>query len=1092
MLRGQGSLKELLGQDVVASSYARKKRLRQAHDSGPKELPDLGARVSGASEKKRKLQRFQPATSPREAKPLPSWVTPKRKTSSSPAVKSEEAFSSKPPEATPNGVHNLPDDRRSGVLHRQVLSTRAEDTASVPNTCPMCARVLGNDDELINNHIDNCLTKSAIGKKGKQRSLSAAFASVVTAATRHCDEARTSVQEQQAPAASVAPSYGCDAAGYTSQLCSLPLNQERAPLLHADLGEHESWCATPEAVGLTPRTPTTHITAFKLDRSTNFFHSTDAPLHPRPAGHESSAVASALTKAGADDAAVSVTADSKIEEPLDSSMQSKSTTGGTLATIESFTACVVGRRFQPKAECFDGEAVTFQHEASNVRDKNALLVVGSKGQVMGHLPAGVAKWLAPLVIGSLIDAAGCVLEDPTAPGAPTTIAVQVGFPPDMLLLSQQQQRRVRESLQQAADAAADNLTRLGRRLGPGGSGECLRSNFQIVMETVRSHDGHLLDPCELQLMTTFEKQPHSAQCLFLRLYQRSGPWFRQGTLSYPEVGDTGSAVRCLQAAGLLRAPIIKDHMVLIQMLTVPELKALAARISSPLSGRDAAGRESVLAWFRRAVASDAQLLQEGQISQEGLLEALLQQAGKCCTLTSEARLLMTRVRRLFFMSERQDLSRFLVTDLGITRYPEYRLNRPTSGFATRQHMLQYEAALMDAARLDAAFEDGDLPAAEAALIPAWSCLDSSGHKEAALSNTAAAMGGQPYLRAYTAAWVYVTMATAGVSLMEKKRRYGDATEILRQLLGGVCCSERRGEWWSRLSINTEHLGRPLEALEVAEAALADECVKTGDRLSLQRRVLRLGKPPRRWRRPQWATAALWEPPVLTLTGRPLESIVGMKSRFMGLDGEMCSVEEYALQHYATPEHGGWTGLHCEGGVWATLFGLLFWSVLFADVAGVFRTRFQCAPLDQGTNSFASSRGELIDARLQQIREGGGEDLLRRCWEANEGVMCRGVSWDRQPLEQLLDIVRCVGNTGLAALCRLLAEDQSGWSGGMPDLLLWRTDDCSAKLSEIKGPRDRLSDQQRAWAVALNSAGLQVEVCKVIEPKAVPQRRKSRV
>jgi hypothetical protein len=29
---------------------------------------------------------------------------------------------------------------------------------------------------------------------------------------------------------------------------------------------------------------------------------------------------------------------------------------------------------------------------------------------------------------------------------------------------------------------------------------------------------------------------------------------------------------------------------------------------------------------------------------------------------------------------------------------------------------------------------------------------------------------------------------------------------------------------------------------------------------------------------------------------------------MGLDGEMCSVEEYALQHYATPEHGGWTGV----------------------------------------------------------------------------------------------------------------------------------------------------------------------------------------
>lgn len=33
----------------------------------------------------------------------------------------------------------------------------------------------------------------------------------------------------------------------------------------------------------------------------------------------------------------------------------------------------------------------------------------------------------------------------------------------------------------------------------------------------------------------------------------------------------------------------------------------------------------------------------------------------------------------------------------------------------------------------------------------------------------------------------------------------------------------------------------------------------------------------------------------------------MKSRFVGLDGEQCSVEEYALQHYASPDYGSWTG-----------------------------------------------------------------------------------------------------------------------------------------------------------------------------------------
>lgn len=62
--------------------------------------------------------------------------------------------------------------------------------------------------------------------------------------------------------------------------------------------------------------------------------------------------------------------------------------------------------------------------------------------------------------------------------------------------------------------------------------------------------------------------------------------------------------------------------------------------------------------------------------------------------------------------------------------------------------------------------------------------------------------------------------------------------------------------------------------QLAEAALADEWVKTGDRMALQRRVLRLGKPPRRWRRPPWAATALWEPPQVTIVAKPLANVIG--------------------------------------------------------------------------------------------------------------------------------------------------------------------------------------------------------------------------
>lgn len=54
-------------------------------------------------------------------------------------------------------------------------------------------------------------------------------------------------------------------------------------------------------------------------------------------------------------------------------------------------------------------------------------------------------------------------------------------------------------------------------------------------------------------------------------------------------------------------------------------------------------------------------------------------------------------------------------------------------------------------------------------------------------------------------------------------------------------------------------------------------------------------------------------------------------------------------------------------------------------------------------------------------------------------------------------------------------------GGLPDLLLWRlSPQKEARIVEVKGPTDRLSEQQRAWIACMAAAGMQVEVCKVVE------------
>lgn len=44
-----------------------------------------------------------------------------------------------------------------------------------------------------------------------------------------------------------------------------------------------------------------------------------------------------------------------------------------------------------------------------------------------------------------------------------------------------------------------------------------------------------------------------------------------------------------------------------------------------------------------------------------------------------------------------------------------------------------------------------------------------------------------------------------------------------------------------------------------------------------------------------------------IEGQPLNSVLGIKSRFVGNGGDECSVEELALQYYAAEAGGSWTG-----------------------------------------------------------------------------------------------------------------------------------------------------------------------------------------
>ncbi|KAJ8085107.1 hypothetical protein PM082_003891 [Marasmius tenuissimus] len=204
-----------------------------------------------------------------------------------------------------------------------------------------------------------------------------------------------------------------------------------------------------------------------------------------------------------------------------------------------------------------------------------------------------------------------------------------------------------------------------------------------------------------------------------------------------------------------------------------------------------------------------------------------------------------------------------------------------------------------------------------------------------------------------------------------------------------------------------------------------------------------------------------------------------KSKWRGEGGGEVTVEELALQFYAKR---GFKGLHSETSILTTIFALLFWDVIFADIPGAFETKFQAGPLDLAEDSFYYARKDLIDRRIQDIEAGHARRLVEKHDKMYRGqnTLCVGVRWDVCPPEDLLEAVECLKNDTLVCICRLFCEDYAARARGVPDLFVWNYDKRECMFVEVKGPGDRPSETQKLWFDTLLNARADVEICRIIE------------
>ena len=79
-------------------------------------------------------------------------------------------------------------------------------------------------------------------------------------------------------------------------------------------------------------------------------------------------------------------------------------------------------------------------------------------------------------------------------------------------------------------------------------------------------------------------------------------------------------------------------------------------------------------------------VQEAAALQQLFVSHMHLAVGPCLRLAASAVTTVRRMQRIFFLSESQDLSQFLVTQLGVIRYPEYRCLYPPISYTLPGHL----------------------------------------------------------------------------------------------------------------------------------------------------------------------------------------------------------------------------------------------------------------------------------------------------------------------------------------------------------------------------------------------------------------------
>ncbi|MEA5428209.1 VRR-NUC domain-containing protein [Arcicella lustrica] len=550
--------------------------------------------------------------------------------------------------------------------------------------------------------------------------------------------------------------------------------------------------------------------------------------------------------------------------------------------------------------------------------------------------------------------------------------------------------------------------------------------FQYLLTFVQKKYQHILNENEQQFLSGFDALTEDEKCLFIRFANRAGSFFRTEKLKYAEIEDIPEVLNSLINKGFVE-PLSSKHLPqayeVLDIFNKSELIFLAKMLNLETRGKASLKKEEVLDWLLEVGNWEEIhfLLNEKDFS---AIHAVQHSVVKVC-FEEEVQLL----KFLFFGTRHGDMSEFVTRDLGFQSYEKYDEDKMVAYFQTRQEV-------EDKLKVSLAREDFYLmqeAKIEYLEIFNWFMDWTETHRKE-LTEIAI-----PTFERFT--------LKVGAYL-EKLKALDEALIVFR-LTEQSPSRERQVRILDKLKNKEE--AKALCELILAEPQNADEHFFAEDYLNRLEAALQKKKSKKA------ITQHLHGSESITI------DLIWKRQVEMG-------VIDYYEQH-------GKKATFTENHLWRSLFGLLFWDIIFDTDTLAIHHPLQRSPSDLFKPTFFEKRKERMEERLLMLEDIDATTIyIHNIFFEKYGITNPLVDWYGGLFPLILTLLEKISPEQISLIMLEMARNLRENVRGFPDLMMWS--DGEYCFVEVKSPTDSLSNQQLYWQRFFEKINVQSKVLRV--------------